>query len=811
VIAREDHGRFLSTITVATGFVAPLHLLAGLVVQFEEDWQLIITQYGRAVSQRGDTLPCRTLQAFAFDCWLLWGPSIPVCTCRQWSGLKAVQYGYGDEDNSVALVFGGDDAGLRRLLASPFPDQDFAYKLSVTGRPRLGSTLNRNELCAAQQVIADRERPRLLLEHVSHRLLVGGPAEHRENRYYSAYVWMMFVLVDGAGQPLSPDRPWESLFPFFEHGNVGDARHYRFFKEQVAHKALTSIAAMAAAPGGAGARFAYAGALDDAGCGSRLIAPHPGPTMKDLLTRLLAGDEFAHLARDGHVVVPDRPDVRFSACHLPGIVEAYYEGISGARASDVGPVQLQELTRDADDLALLARFHRGVYQDEFPDPDERESLANMALALEQSGASRDAYHVVLALDARGEVVGGVIADYLAGPDAGVVEFLVVAPAWRGRGVGRLLLEDVERRLVEDARAAGYDGLACVVAEMDDPCRAAGVRDMFDPHARLSIWQRWGYRRLDFDYVQPALSAEQEPVTRLLLAARPLDPSLRQALPATLVSDIVREYVRFAMRRESPEDCEEYRQMRAALSKRRFVRTAPLARPLGPGEDGAVVIREVTGPDDPDVPAALALYAATFAPGPHRVEPAALREGLARVGVEGPGDPSASVSTYHFWTLRAGSDDPVQGLASFFTFDGAGFGGYMVLGHGLRRRGLLDTVLARMERRMVADCRGVRGWYVECESGRVARHMAEHGFHAIDVDYVPPRLPGGASPDPAGPLTLMYRAILEDPPELTGQELLEALETIFRVAYGVADPRADAAFRAVQGRVSAWPGDLVAWR
>ena len=808
VVLPEGRGRFLSTVEVATGFLAPLHLLAGLVAEVEDDWGLILTQYGRAVSRRRDSLPFpfRTLQVFEFDCWLLWGPSIPVCTCRQWSGVKVLQYGYGDENNSIQLLVPGDDAELGRLLTGPFPDQEFAFKVSVTGRPRRGSTLNRNELCAAQQVVADR--PRLLLDYVSHRLLVGGPAEHRENRYYSAYVWIMFVLVGANDEPLSPERPWQNLYPFFEHGNVGDSVHYRYFKEQVVRKALTAIRALVSEvpAGGAPYHFAYACALDDSACGSRLLAAHPEPAMRDTLTRLLQG-EFADLARGRHVVVPAVPNWQFVACHLPEVVDAYYAEISGASETPAGRVSFQELTGSRQDVALLERFHAGIYQDEFPDPDERESLGNMRLAIAQNGLTDDAYHLVLALDAAGEIVGGVIADYLARPNAGVIEFLVIAPSWRRQGIGRLLLADVERRLGRNAQDVHDAGLRCLIAEIDDPPRSHGVRDMFDPRARLHVWHRWGFRRLVFDYVQPALSEAQAPVTRLLLAAKPLALELRQAFPAVYVTELLREYVRFAMRRENPETCAEYRQMATALAARSLVRTAPLARPIAAGEQADISVRDVTGPDDADAEAAVRLYAEALPEGPHRVPPDRLREMLARVGAH-EGASSDVAFSFHFCTLRLGDATQVQGLVSFFTFAEAGFGGYVVLGHGLRRRGLLDAVVAQVETRMIQDGRAVRGWYVECAQPAVVAHMAEHGFYAIDVEYVPPALPGAAAP---GPLTLMYKTIEEEPPELTASELLHALACIFSVVYDAESPRAHPAFTAVKAQTEAWSDGVVRWR
>lgn len=95
---------FLSRIAISTGFAAPLHLLTGVLARYEQEWQPVAEGYGRSVIQADDPYrygTARRIQSFIFDCWLLWGPSIPVCTCPQWFGEVALQYGYGDENNAL--------------------------------------------------------------------------------------------------------------------------------------------------------------------------------------------------------------------------------------------------------------------------------------------------------------------------------------------------------------------------------------------------------------------------------------------------------------------------------------------------------------------------------------------------------------------------------------------------------------------------------------------------------------------------------------------------------------------------------------
>lgn len=109
----ERTNRFINPIAIKNGFIAPLHLLSGLLVHFGEKWPTIIDSFNiearmankLAFGRRPDDL--RQIQLFIYNCWLLWGPSIPICShnCRQWRGdLITMQYGFGDESNSIDIV-----------------------------------------------------------------------------------------------------------------------------------------------------------------------------------------------------------------------------------------------------------------------------------------------------------------------------------------------------------------------------------------------------------------------------------------------------------------------------------------------------------------------------------------------------------------------------------------------------------------------------------------------------------------------------------------------------------------------------------
>ncbi len=129
------------------------------------------------------------------------------------------------------------------------------------------------------------------------------------------------------------------------------------------------------------------------------------------------------------------------------------------------------------------------------------------------------YHILLYLD-NGTPIGASIIDYLSVPNVGVIEFLVVSSSLRQSGLGTQLLHWTEDTLDEDSRRAGYNGWAYIIAEMNDPFKLYDLTDSMDPFQRSLIWQRWGYKKIRFPYVQPSLSPDKKPVRNLLLMCKP---------------------------------------------------------------------------------------------------------------------------------------------------------------------------------------------------------------------------------------------------------------------------------------------------
>lgn len=455
-----------------------------------------------------------------------------------------------------------------------------------------------------------------------------------------------------------------------------------------------------------------------------------------------------------------------------------------SRKSSAGVDALRVVAADASPagLRLLERFYREAFVQQFPDRNERETLAQLRayLRLKASGwYGENNYHVLVAC--RGErVLGGAILDYLARPGAGIVEFLFVLPEGRGKGLGRALLGAGIRALRADARAAGRR-LHAVLAEMNDPYRHPDAPDNMDPFERARIWGAWGFQKVLCPYVQPALSPGQRAVGYLTLIC--LMPARRDAasLDPAWLRLAVAEYMRWAMRIEEPERNPEFVALAAYLEGRRRVPMLPLAASVGDDPEQRFEVRAIVSRGlafdqvmrllRRTIPASRLVPAEDFA--------AALRTAAA-------GGPA-----YHLWGLAVPGRQGVHGAASFFSLHSCGFGGYVVLSGPLRGRGLLPLVLARMEEQMMADGVAAPGWFIECGDDSAAI-FERQGFAELPVDWRPPM----ATAHRPERLKLLYKPFgAAYPPLVLGSRFVRrALREIVEGVYGCRPAGRCAAYR-----------------
>lgn len=156
------------------------------------------------------------------------------------------------------------------------------------------------------------------------------------------------------------------------------------------------------------------------------------------------------------------------------------------------------MIRDATDEELVA-FHRGLYWDAFAAQHEPLEVWQRA----RRGEMPYGFWLRVA-----GADGGIVFERYPESNCGLLTYMVVAPHARGRGLGK--------RLVEDALAA-LAGTRAVFGEVNDP-ETQQREPVENARKRLAMFQRWGARLVDVDYVQPALGPGLESDTTLRLIA-----------------------------------------------------------------------------------------------------------------------------------------------------------------------------------------------------------------------------------------------------------------------------------------------------
>jgi GNAT superfamily N-acetyltransferase len=221
------------------------------------------------------------------------------------------------------------------------------------------------------------------------------------------------------------------------------------------------------------------------------------------------------------------------------------------------------------DSPLVAQFYAG-FDRAFVLPNEKETFEGIKQCLSLN-AGADGVRLALrwgrvreyvaVAEHRGSMVGGAnFIVFAAEPkDNGTrrrrvlihLNYVFVLPECRGTGYLREILDAVSStaamfaaskggRLGRLGRRLGFHAWPrpLIFFEQNDPYRLSAdeyaadtAQAGIDQFARIAVWAGLGARALDFDYVQPPLSADQEPDTNLVLAVLGWD---RPSLPAALL-------------------------------------------------------------------------------------------------------------------------------------------------------------------------------------------------------------------------------------------------------------------------------------
>lgn len=220
-------------------------------------------------------------------------------------------------------------------------------------------------------------------------------------------------------------------------------------------------------------------------------------------------------------------------------------------------------TKNKETITNLGRFYTEVYMDSFPNPDERETFDSLLSYLKDGEqATEYKYHIVIAKNENAEIVGGCIFDYFPATNAGMIEFLAVKSDMQSSGIGTAIYKHVLSILAEDAFACGNRAVDNIFCEMDSP-----EYNQAELKKYLYFWDKQKFNRIHFDYIQPSLSQGQNSVDGLWLTVSPQE-TICTELEGDYVLSVIKDYMRYAMRIDNPDEHEDFLRMKEEIGTRK---------------------------------------------------------------------------------------------------------------------------------------------------------------------------------------------------------------------------------------------------
>lgn len=154
---------------------------------------------------------------------------------------------------------------------------------------------------------------------------------------------------------------------------------------------------------------------------------------------------------------------------------------------------------------------------------------------------------------------------------GIGAYLGVRKRFRGKGIGTKLITLRDKTLARDAQELNCL-LKGLIIQVSDPGLMSAEeieQDSMNPWKRERFWKRRGYRKIDFNFIQPPIRIGEPPVEYLSLYMFPYCPEWQNMrfIPRSDLHDIVDSFVKCTGTPGPQETDPSYMLMRSELAER----------------------------------------------------------------------------------------------------------------------------------------------------------------------------------------------------------------------------------------------------
>ena len=534
----DDRIGWILNIHIEEAYATPTCLLTGLLSRFEENWSEFIKRYVSTAYIAGEeNSNCNVIlsdELYLTFAWLLWGPSYELKYKNYWRGL--CQISYGDESNSIPVMLNANSNAIE-IMQKRFAENEglqYGALLSIDVslyENRAFYKSIRNSINYENAYFYDKiEKSSISFAAEIDKLTVC--ENYKANRYYcTAYVWLLFELDDEKFFSFSPEKS----LAFFEHANLTDKETYLFLIETLIDKSIKHFTKIFNRTELEGRKYRFVCAMNE-----EITAAFYARYREIMKTDSETGRAFAKR-------------ILLEPKHSPAAAFAAYDKYFSTNSL----FSFEEVTlKNKETVSEFAIFYTGVYMENFPDPNERETFDNFLAYLKNAQtADKYRYHIILAKDINNNIIGGGIFDYFEKPNAGVIEFIAVKNNSQSGGIGTLIYNKILEIMSADAHETRKKRLEYVFCEIDSPDYSKAEIKKY-----LYFWNKCNFWRLNFSYVQPPLSQNQSPVTGLWFTVSPQIGNCSE-IKGELVINVLSDYMKYAMQIDNPEENQCFQKMR----------------------------------------------------------------------------------------------------------------------------------------------------------------------------------------------------------------------------------------------------------
>jgi hypothetical protein len=529
-------------IRIHEAYATPTCLLTGLLSEYENNWEEFISHYVSTAYMTEANTDRRTAifseELYFTFAWLLWGPSYELDYRHLWAGL--FQISYGDENNSIPVIANGDSSVREQLKIKFDENQGRRYGALITADISL---YEKKEYLKDVRDFTNPDNSYFYkkvedndLSFVAQLNDFSSYTNYKSKKYYcTAYVWLLFELVDEQSDEFCPERS----VAFFEHANLADNYTYSFLVQRLIDKSLNYFDSIFSNSENSVRKY-------------RFVCAFNNELEVQCLTRYR--EEAEKNTKYSEFI---KNNIDLNSVRSPWMVftdfDCFFEKSENLIFKEVS-------ISDSASVSDLGQFYTDIYLDCFQNADERESLDNLLGYLKRAeSAEQYRYHILLLKDANGKVLGGGVFDYFNEINSAVIEFIAIRNGMRSGGLGIKLYNRIVQTIGRDAQHCGNYRVSKIYCEADKP------NDGEENDKRhLHFWNKNSFMRVELNYVQPALGIGKKPVDNLWLLVSDYDDR-GEEIPATEVNKFIWCYMKYCMQIDNPEQNEQYSEMNAEIN------------------------------------------------------------------------------------------------------------------------------------------------------------------------------------------------------------------------------------------------------